>query len=80
MLPGMNGFDFCKEVKREPRTRAIPICVLSARRHEVDRVLAFELGVDDYILKPFSLRELILRIQGIIRSISKMMITLPMAF
>ena len=69
ILPGMNGFDFCKEIKREPRTRAIPICVLSARRHEVDRVLAFELGVDDYIVKPFSLRELTLRIRGILQRV-----------
>ena len=69
ILPGMNGFDFCKEVKREPRTRAIPICVLSARRHEVDRVLAFELGADDYIVKPFSLRELTLRIRGILQRV-----------
>ena len=71
ILPGMNGFDFCKEVKREPRTRAIPICVLSARRHEVDRVLAFELGIDDYIVKPFSLRELILRIRGILQRVNR---------
>ncbi len=71
ILPGMNGFDFCKEVKREPRTRAIPICILSARRHEVDRVLAFELGVDDYIVKPFSLRELILRIRGILQRVNQ---------
>ncbi len=71
ILPGMNGFDFCKEVKREPRTRAIPICVLSARRHEVDRVLAFELGVDDYIVKPFSLRELTLRIRGILQRVTQ---------
>lgn len=71
ILPGMNGFDFCKEVKREPRTRAIPICILSARRHEVDRVLAFELGVDDYIVKPFSLRELLLRIRGILQRVNQ---------
>ena len=71
ILPGMNGFDFCKEVKRESRTRAIPICILSARRHEVDRVLAFELGVDDYIVKPFSLRELVLRIRGILQRVNQ---------
>ncbi len=71
ILPGMNGFDFCKEVKREARTRAIPICVLSARRHEVDRVLAFELGVDDYIVKPFFLRELLLRIRGILQRVNQ---------
>ena len=71
ILPGMNGFDFCKEVKREPRTRAIPICILSAQHHEVDRVLAFELGVDDYIVKPFSLRELILRIRGILQRVNQ---------
>ena len=68
----MNGFDFCKEIKREPRTRAIPICVFSARRPEVDRVLTFELGVDDYIVKPFSLRELILRIRGILQRVNQL--------
>jgi len=67
MLPGMDGFDFCKVLKQEPHTRHVPICVLSARKKEVDRVLAFELGVDDYVEKPFSPRELVLRIRGILK-------------
>lgn len=68
LLPGnMDGFAFCKALKQEPRTRDVPICVLSACRKEVDRVLAFELGVDDYVEKPFSPRELVLRIRSILR-------------
>ena len=66
MLPGMNGFDFCKILKQESHTRHVPICVLSGRKEEVDRVLAFELGVDDYVVKPFSPRELMLRIRSIL--------------
>lgn len=67
MLPGMDGFDFCKALKQEPHTRHVPICVLSACKKEVDRVLAFELGVDDFVEKPFSPRELVLRIRGILK-------------
>jgi DNA-binding response OmpR family regulator len=67
MLPGMDGFDFCKALKQEPKTRNVPICVLTACRKEVDRILAFELGVDDYVEKPFSPRELVLRIRSILR-------------
>lgn len=67
MLPGMDGFDFCKVLKQEPHTRHVPICVLSACKKEVDRVLAFELGVDDFVEKPFSPRELVLRIRGILK-------------
>jgi two-component system phosphate regulon response regulator PhoB len=62
-LPEMDGFEVCKQLRRDPRTEWIPIIVVSARSFELDRVLALELGADDYVTKPFSPRELILRIR-----------------
>jgi two-component system, OmpR family, phosphate regulon response regulator PhoB len=67
ILPGMDGFTFCKHLRQENRTRDVPICVLSEQDDEINRVLAFELGVDDYLKKPFSLRELLLRIRIILK-------------
>jgi two-component system phosphate regulon response regulator PhoB len=63
MLPGMDGFEVCKALRRDPVTAAIPVIVVSARSMELDRVLALELGADDYVTKPFSPRELLLRIR-----------------
>ncbi len=67
MLPGMSGLEVCRALKREPATASIPIIMLTARAEEVDRIVGFELGADDYITKPFSPRELVLRIQSILR-------------
>lgn len=67
MLKGMDGFDFCKQLKQETRTQNVPICVISEQDDEINRVLAFELGVDDYLKKPFSLRELLLRVRILIK-------------
>ncbi len=67
MLPGMSGLDVCKALKMEPSTKAIPIVMLTAKADEVDRILGFELGADDYITKPFSPRELVLRVQSVLR-------------
>jgi two-component system phosphate regulon response regulator PhoB len=67
MMPGMTGLEVCRVLKNDKRTSAIPIVLLTAKRCEVDRILAFELGADDYLTKPFSPRELILRIQAILR-------------
>lgn len=67
MLPGLSGVEVCKRLKADERTRAIPIIVLSARTDEIDRVVAFELGADDYVTKPFSVRELLLRVKGVLR-------------
>lgn len=64
MLPGMNGFDVCKILRRE---MDIPILILTARADEVDRVVGFEIGADDYIVKPFSMRELLARIKTRLR-------------
>jgi two-component system phosphate regulon response regulator PhoB len=67
MLPGMSGLEVCRALKRDPGTAGIPIIMLTARAEEVDRVVGFELGADDYITKPFSPRELVLRIHSILR-------------
>ncbi|MHC1727430.1 MAG: response regulator [Syntrophobacteraceae bacterium] len=67
MLPGMDGFEVCREMKRDPRTATIPILILTARGEEIDRVIGLELGADDYVVKPFSPRELLLRVRAILR-------------
>ncbi len=67
MLPGMDGKDVCRALKSNPATQAIPVLMLTAKAEELDRVIGFELGADDYVTKPFSPRELILRIKAILR-------------
>lgn len=67
MLPGLDGFEVCKELKRSPATKNIPVLMLTARGEEVDRVVGLELGADDYVVKPFSPRELVLRVRAILR-------------
>jgi two-component system phosphate regulon response regulator PhoB len=67
MLPGMDGKDVCRALKSNPLTQAIPILMLTAKAEEVDRVIGFELGADDYVTKPFSPRELVLRVKAILR-------------
>lgn len=67
MLPGMMGTEVCSTLRRTERTRGIPILILTARGDEVDRVVGFEIGADDYIVKPFSMRELMLRVRAILR-------------
>jgi DNA-binding response OmpR family regulator len=63
MLPEVDGTEVCKILRRDQRTRAIPIIMLTAKAAEIDRVLGLELGADDYVTKPFSPRELILRVK-----------------
>src|ERR1700747_2948040 len=67
MLPEMSGLDLCRILKSDPRTNKIAVVILSAKIEEIDRVLGFELGADDYVVKPFSPREFVLRIQAILR-------------
>ncbi len=67
MLPGMDGLEVCKELRRETATRHLPILMLTARTGEIDRVLGLELGADDYVTKPFSVRELVLRVRALLR-------------
>jgi len=67
MLPKMSGLEVCKALKREAATARIPIIMLTAKSDEVDRIVGLELGADDYVTKPFSPRELLLRIQSVLR-------------
>ncbi len=71
MLPGMMGTEVCSSLRHSEKTRAIPVLMLTARGDEIDRVVGFEMGADDYIVKPFSMRELMLRIRAIIRRSSQ---------
>lgn len=66
MLPEVDGLEVCKILRRDPATAAIPILMLTARAAEMDRVLGLELGADDYVTKPFSPRELVLRIRKLL--------------
>ena len=67
MLPDSSGVEVCKAIKREPRTQHVPIIMLTARGEEIDRVVGFEVGADDYIVKPFSMRELLHRVKAVLR-------------
>jgi len=66
MLPEMDGLEVCKILRREPATATMPILMLTAKAAEIDRVLGLELGADDYLTKPFSPRELVLRVKKIL--------------
>ncbi|HTI97753.1 MAG TPA: response regulator transcription factor [Dongiaceae bacterium] len=66
MLPEIDGFEVCKLLRRDPATAAVPILMLTAKAAEIDRVLGLELGGDDYVTKPFSPRELVLRVKKIL--------------
>ena len=67
MLPGIDGLEVCRHLKRHPRTAALPIIMLTAKSDEIDRVIGLELGADDYMTKPFSQRELVARIKAVLR-------------
>lgn len=67
MLPDGSGLDLCKQIKSNPESNEIPILILTAKDDEVDKVVGFELGADDYVTKPFSVRELILRVKAILK-------------
>jgi len=67
MLPGMDGLEVCRSLRQAERTRNVPIIMLTAKGEEVDRIVGFEMGADDYVVKPFSPRELLLRVKAILR-------------
>ena len=67
MLPDGSGLDLCKKMKSDPDVQNLPIIILTAKDDEVDKVVGFELGADDYVTKPFSVRELILRIKAVLK-------------
>lgn len=67
MLPDRSGVEVCRELRGDPRTAAVPVVMLTARGAEIDRVRGFEVGADDYVVKPFSVRELMLRLRAVLR-------------
>jgi len=66
-LPDTSGIEVCRAIRGAPATRDLPVVMISARVEEIDRVVGFEVGADDYITKPFSLRELVLRVRAVLR-------------
>src|ERR1700720_3998975 len=71
MLPGMNGMELCRRLRRENQTRRIPIIMLTAKTSEADRIAGLDLGADDYIAKPFSVRELMARVRAVLRRVDE---------
>jgi len=67
MLPGIDGFDVCKEIRKDNNISSLPIIMITAKSEELDKILGLELGADDYIIKPFSIRELLARVKAILR-------------
>ncbi|MBT3601840.1 MAG: response regulator transcription factor [Candidatus Latescibacteria bacterium] len=66
-LPGIDGLEVCRRLKHDPELASVPVLMLSARKEEIDRILGLEVGADDYVVKPFSPRELALRIRAILK-------------
>src|SRR5262249_23116278 len=71
MLPDVDGMEVCRTLRQREDSRRIPIIMLTARSEEIDRVIGFELGADDYVPKPFSPRELVLRVKSIFRRMTE---------
>ncbi len=71
MLPGLDGLEFARLVRRDGATARLPVVMLTAKGEEVDRIVGFELGADDYIAKPFSPREVVLRVKAVLRRASQ---------
>ena len=67
MLPDMPGTEVCRQIRADARTRKVPLIMVTAKSDEIDRVVGFEVGADDYVVKPFSVRELLLRIRAVLR-------------
>jgi two-component system alkaline phosphatase synthesis response regulator PhoP len=71
MLPGMSGLDICKAVRSNPQTASLPIIMLTAKADEVDKIIGLEIGADDYMTKPFSVKELVARVRSILRRVQE---------
>ncbi|MEM6294930.1 MAG: response regulator transcription factor [Myxococcota bacterium] len=71
MLPDMSGTDVCRVLRAAEETKDVPIVMVTAKDDEIDRVVGFEVGADDYVAKPFSMRELLLRVKAILRRLDK---------
>ena len=67
MLPGLDGLEVCRQIRQDPQLKAIPVVMLTAKGEEMDRVVGLEVGADDYVTKPFSPRELLLRVKAVLR-------------
>jgi DNA-binding response OmpR family regulator len=70
-LPGLDGLSLCAEVRRDKRTRDIPVVMLTARGDEADRIVGLEMGADDYVVKPFSPKELVARVRALFRRLDR---------
>jgi two-component system alkaline phosphatase synthesis response regulator PhoP len=70
-LPGMDGLALCAELRREPATRDLPVVMLTARGDEADRIVGLEMGADDYVVKPFSPKELVARVRALFRRLDR---------
>lgn len=71
MLPKIDGYDVCKKLRKDEKTQNISIIMITAKSEEIDKILGLELGADDYITKPFSVRELVARIKAVLRRVNK---------
>ncbi len=71
MLPGMSGMELCRRLRREPLTEKTPLIMLTARAAESDKIAGLDVGADDYIVKPFSLKEVIARVRAVLRRVEK---------
>lgn len=69
MLPGMTGIELCRRLRREPTTKKIPVIMLTAKASETDKISGLEIGADDYITKPFSVKEVIARVRAVLRRV-----------
>jgi phosphate regulon transcriptional regulator PhoB len=67
MLPGMDGLEICRKLRKDPKTSSMAIIMLTAKAEEVDRIVGLEMGADDYMVKPFSPRELVARVKAVLR-------------
>jgi len=67
MLPDVSGLEICRRIRQQEATRDVPVIILTAKGEEIDRVVGFEVGADDYVVKPFSVRELLLRVRAVLR-------------
>jgi len=71
MLPGMSGMELCRRLRREPTTESTPIIMLTAKAAETDKIAGLDIGADDYIVKPFSVKEVIARVRAVLRRAEK---------
>jgi two-component system phosphate regulon response regulator PhoB len=71
MLPDLSGTEICRRLREQERTRDVPVIMCTAKGEEIDRVVGFEVGADDYVVKPFSVRELILRVRALLRRVQR---------